>query len=113
MTPLGVLAGAILVTDGTNSISKEVARYATNNTTSEGLVANAAMSTAEFMGFSRENGLGVYKSISLAAHAYTIFGLLRRLVRRLFRYLLLTITEGEHTEPPAAYNENSGLWRES
>ncbi|WP_341769846.1 DUF4225 domain-containing protein [Enterobacter hormaechei] len=72
MTPLGVLAGAILVTDGTNSISKEVARYATNNTTSEGLVANAAMSTAEFMGFSRENGLGVYKSISLAANAYTI-----------------------------------------
>lgn len=88
MTPLGVLAGAILVTDGTNSISKEVARYATNNTTSEGLVANAAMSTAEFMGFSRENGLGVYKSISLAAHAYTIFGLLRRPgTWRLFRYL--------------------------
>lgn len=49
-----------------------MARYATNNTTSEGLVANAAMSTAEFMGFSRENGLGVYKSISLAANAYTI-----------------------------------------
>lgn len=88
MTPLGVLAGAILVTDGTNSISKEVARYATNNTTSEGLVANAAMSTAEFMGFSRENGLGVYKSISLAANAYTIFGLLRRPgTWRLFRYL--------------------------
>ncbi len=72
MTPLGVLAGAILVTDGTNSISKEVARYATNNTTSEGLVANAAMSTAEFMGFSRENGLGVYKSISLAAKEVAI-----------------------------------------
>lgn len=88
MTPLGVLAGAVLVTDGANSISKEVARYATNNTTSEGLVANAAMSTAEFMGFSRENGLGVYKSISLAANAYTIFGLLRRPgTWRLFRYL--------------------------
>ncbi|WP_420258212.1 DUF4225 domain-containing protein, partial [Enterobacter intestinihominis] len=73
---------------GQNSISKEVARYATNNTTSEGLVANAAMSTAEFMGFSRENGLGVYKSISLAANAYTIFGLLRRPgTWRLFRYL--------------------------
>jgi hypothetical protein len=88
MTPLGVLAGAVLVTDGANSISKEVARYATNNTTSEGLVADAAMSTAEFMGFSRENGLGVYKSISLAANAYTIFGLLRRPgTWRLFRYL--------------------------
>jgi len=88
MTPLGVLAGAVLVTDGANSISKEVARYATNNTTSEGLVADAAMSTAEFMGFSRENGLGVYKSISLAANAYTIFGLLRRPgTWRLFRYM--------------------------
>ena len=114
MTPLGVLAGAILVTDGANSISKEVARYATNNTTSEGLVANAAMSTAEFMGFSRENGLGVYKSISLAANAYTIFGLLRRPVPAtvsLSTHRLLP--KGEHIEPPAAYNENSGLRRES
>ena len=47
MTPLGVLAGAVLVTDGANGISKEIAHYAMDNKTSEGLVADAAMSTAE------------------------------------------------------------------
>jgi len=88
MTPLGVLAGAVLVTDGANGISKEIAHYAMDNKTSEGLVADAAMSTAEFMGFSRNNGLGIYKSISLVANAYSIFGLFRRPgTWRLFRYL--------------------------
>lgn len=88
MTPLGVLAGAVLVTDGVNGISKEVAHYVMDNNKSEGLVADAAMSGAEFMGFSRSSGLGVYKSVSLAANAYSIFGLLRRPgTWRLFRYL--------------------------
>ncbi|WP_313364006.1 DUF4225 domain-containing protein, partial [Mixta calida] len=88
MTPLGVLAGAVLVTDGTNGISKEVAHYVQGNKASEGLVADAAMSTAEFMGFSPKSGLAAYKTISLAANAYSIFGLLRRPgTWRLFRYL--------------------------
>ncbi|MFJ5159293.1 DUF4225 domain-containing protein [Pantoea sp. NPDC088449] len=88
MTPLGVLAGAVLITDGANSISKEIARYAMGNKTSEGLIADAAMATAEFMGFSRNSGLGIYKSVSLAANAYSVFGLLRRPgTWRLFRYL--------------------------
>ena len=88
MTPLGVLAGAILVTDGANGISKEIAHYIRDNKDSEGLVADAVMSTAEFMGFSRNNALGVYKSISLVANAYSVFGLLRRPgTWRLFRYL--------------------------
>ncbi|MRS90587.1 DUF4225 domain-containing protein [Enterobacteriaceae bacterium RIT714] len=88
MTPLGVLAGAVLVTDGANGISKEIAHYAMDNKTSEGLIADAAMSTAEFMGFSRNSGLGIYKSISLAANTYSIFGLFRRPgTWRLFRYL--------------------------
>jgi hypothetical protein len=87
-TPLGILAGAVLVTDGTNGISKEIAHYAMDNKSSEGLVADAAMSTAEFMGFSRNSGLGMYKSVSLAANAYSIFGLFRRQgTWRLFRYL--------------------------
>lgn len=88
MTPLGILAGAVLVTDGANGISKEISHYAMNNKTSEGLVADAAMSTAEFMGFSRNSGLGIYKSISLAANVYSIFGLFRGPgTWRLFRYL--------------------------
>ncbi|MDU7480891.1 MAG: DUF4225 domain-containing protein [Hafnia alvei] len=43
---------------------------------------------AETMGFSRNSGLGIYKSVSLAANAYSIFGLFRRPgAWRLFRYL--------------------------
>lgn len=86
--PLGVLAGAILVTDGFNSLSKEFAHQVLNEPTSEGFAANAAMSTAEFMGFSRDNGLGVYKAVTLIANAYSILGLLRHPgAWRLFRYL--------------------------
>ncbi|WP_338134011.1 DUF4225 domain-containing protein, partial [Yersinia bercovieri] len=88
MTPLGVLAGAVLVIDSANGISKEIAHYAMDNKSSEGLVADVSMSVAEFMGFSRNNGLGVYKSVSLAANAYSIFGLLKRPETwRLFRYI--------------------------
>ncbi|GLR08767.1 hypothetical protein COO59_11710 [Mixta theicola] len=88
MMPLGVLAGAVLVTDGANGISKEMAHYAMDNKASEGLVADAAMSTAKFMGFSSNSGLGIYKSVSLVANAYSIIGLLRRPgTWRLFRYL--------------------------
>lgn len=88
MTPLGVLAGAFLVTDGANGISKEIAHYVMDNKQSEGLVADAAMSTAAFMGFSPDSGLGIYKSISLVANAYSVFGLFRRPGPwRLFRYL--------------------------
>ncbi|MBY6356830.1 DUF4225 domain-containing protein, partial [Enterobacter sichuanensis] len=54
----------------------------------EGFAANAAMATAEFMGFSSKSGLGVYKSISLVANAYSIFGLIRKPGSwRLFRYI--------------------------
>ncbi|QKJ87093.1 DUF4225 domain-containing protein [Paramixta manurensis] len=87
-TPIGVLAGAVLVTDGFNGLSKEFSHQVLHESASEGFAANAAMSTAEFMGFSRENGLGVYKSISLAANAYSILGLIRKPgAWRLFRYM--------------------------
>lgn len=86
--PLGVLAGAILVVDGFNGLSKEFSHQVLHDSTSEGFAANAAMSTAEFMGFSSKSGLGVYKSISLVANAYSIFGLIRKPgTWRLFRYI--------------------------
>ncbi|MEE9682588.1 DUF4225 domain-containing protein [Lelliottia amnigena] len=88
MNPIGILAGAVLVTDGVNSITKEVAHYAMDDKNSEGLIADASMAIAEFLGFSRANGLGVYKTVTLAANAYTIVGLLRRPgTYRLFRYM--------------------------
>ncbi len=86
--PLGMLAGAILVVDGLNGLSKEFSHQRHHDSTSEGFAANAAMSTAEFMGFSPKSGLGVYKSITLAANAYSIFGLIRKPgTWRLFRYI--------------------------
>lgn len=46
------------------------------------------MSSAQFMGFSPNSGLAVYKSVSLVANAYTVFGLFRRPgTWRLFRYM--------------------------
>lgn len=88
-TPLGIIAGAILVADGINQISKEVI-----NTTqiakskSEGIIADQTMDIAKFMGFKPESGLAFYNAFSLASSVYSIAGLTRRPEAcRLFRYL--------------------------
>lgn len=87
-TPIGIIAGVILITDGFNTISREFEQKVQNKSDSEGMIANGAMATAEFMGFSRDSGLGVFKAVTLAANAYSIFGLLRRPgTWRLFHYL--------------------------
>lgn len=86
--PIGVLAGVILITDGFNTITREYAHQVQHNPDSEGLIADGTMMAAEFMGFSRNSGLGAFKAISLAASAYSILGLLRRPgTWRLFYYL--------------------------
>jgi len=90
MNPVGALAGAILVLDGANGISREMNRQLLNRPGSEGMVADGIMDIAHFMGFRRESGLGVYNSISLAASVYTVFGAIRKPEAwRLFRYLPL------------------------
>ncbi len=58
MTPMGVLAGAVLAADAANTVSREVAHQFLNEPTSEGILADRAMSVAEFMGFSRDVGFG-------------------------------------------------------
>ena len=112
MTPLGVLAGAVLVTDGTNGISKEVAHYVQGNKASEGLVADAAMSTAEFMGFSPKSGLAAYKTIS-SRPMHTAFldccdagnvALISILTHRL-------LSKSQHNESAKINDENCGLRR--
>lgn len=87
--PLGILAGAILITDGINQISKEAINISkTPNSKSEGIIADQTMGLAKFMGFKPESGLAAYDSVSLAASVYTIVGLSRRPEAwRLFRYL--------------------------
>ncbi|MCT4713370.1 DUF4225 domain-containing protein [Enterobacteriaceae bacterium H11S18] len=88
-TPLGILSGAILITDGINQISKEAINLSKiSDSKSEGIIADQTMKIAKFMGFKPESGLAVYNSISLAASVYSIVGLSRRSEAwRLFRYL--------------------------
>ena len=88
-TPIGVLAGAILVVDGANGITKEVDKLLNGQQSkSEGIFADGVMETASFMGFKPEAGLAAYKAISLSASVYTIFGLSRKAEAwRLFRYI--------------------------
>ncbi|WP_227754143.1 DUF4225 domain-containing protein, partial [Enterobacter cloacae complex sp. S2] len=72
MTPLGMLAGAILVTDGINGLSKEIIPgiYGKQYKT-EGLVADGTLEAAQFMGFKPETGLAIYNAITLTASVYS------------------------------------------
>lgn len=65
MTPAGMLAGAILVGDALNTVTREAARQLLNETASEGILADGAMTVAEFMGFSRDVGLGIFNATTL------------------------------------------------
>ena len=88
MTPAGMLAGAILVGDALNTVTREAARQLLNETASEGILADGAMTVAEFMGFSRDVGLGIFNATTLAANVYGVFGLTGKAEAwRLFRYL--------------------------
>lgn len=64
MNPVGALAGAILVIDGANAISKEINRTLQHQPNSEGMLADGVMDIAQFMGFKRESALGVFNSVS-------------------------------------------------
>ncbi|MFH7799923.1 DUF4225 domain-containing protein [Enterobacter cloacae] len=89
MSPVGVLAGAVLFVDGINGITKEAhhLRYG-EQSQSEGIFADGAMQTAQFLGFSPKNGLAFYNTVTLGAGVYSIFGLARKPgAWRLFRWL--------------------------
>lgn len=88
-TPLGMLSGAILITDGINEISKQAINLSKiSDSKSEGIIADQSMQIAKFMGFKPESGLAFYNSLSLTASVYSIVGLSRRPEAwRLFRYL--------------------------
>lgn len=84
-----MLAGAILVTDGINGLSKEIVPgiYGEQSKT-EGFVANGAMKAAHFLGFKRETGLAFYNTLTLSAGVYSIFGLARKPdAWRLFKWM--------------------------
>ncbi|MFI3309765.1 DUF4225 domain-containing protein [Ewingella allii] len=89
MQPIGMLAGAILVMDGANGITKEVDVIRNGrNSTSEGIFGDGSIQLAKFIGFKPESGLAAYNTISLVASIYGIAGLSKRPETwRLFRYL--------------------------
>lgn len=89
MTPLGVLAGAILVADGANGITKEIINFNSGSQVhSEGVIADKVIDIAQFMGFKAESGLAFYNAVTLSASVYSIFGLARKPgAWRLFRWL--------------------------
>lgn len=90
MGPVGVLAGATLIVDGINGLSKELINFAqpTGHSSSKGIVADSVMQTAQFMGFSPKTGLAFYNGITLGASFYSIFGLVRKPgAWRLFRWM--------------------------
>ncbi|KTS33812.1 DUF4225 domain-containing protein [Pantoea dispersa] len=89
MTPLGILAGAILFVDGINGITKEAShlRYG-DQSKSEGIFADSSMEAAKYLGFKPESGLAFYNAVTLSASVYSIFGLARKSgAWRLFRWL--------------------------
>jgi TolB-like protein len=64
MTPVGVVAGAVIVVNGFNTISREAAHNFLGDKQTEGIFADGSMEIAEFLGFSRQS-LGTYKTVTL------------------------------------------------
>jgi len=77
MTPPGALAGAVLVMDGFNGISKAFIPRLSDEKT-DGMFADGAMRAAEFMGFKAESGLAFYNTVTLTASVYSIWGLAKK-----------------------------------
>ncbi|MDD7998239.1 DUF4225 domain-containing protein [Kosakonia radicincitans] len=85
MNPLGVVAGAVIVVNGFNTISREAARTFLGDRQTEGIFADGSMEVAEFLGFSRQQGLGTYKAVTLFSEVYGAYGLrLKPETRRLW-----------------------------
>lgn len=75
MTPVGVVAGAVIVVNGLNTISCEAAHNLLGDKQTEGIFADGSMEVAEFLGFSRQQGLGTYKAVTLFSEVYGAYGL--------------------------------------
>lgn len=90
MGPIGMLAGAVLIADGMNGLTKEVLNFdqPEGHKPSQGIIADSAMHTAQFMGFNPNTGLALYNGVTLGASVYSIVGLARKTgAWRLFRWL--------------------------
>lgn len=75
MTPIGVVAGAVIVMDGFNTITREAGRQLLGDNQTEGMFADGSMDIAEFLGFSRQQGFGAYRTVTLTSEVYGAYGL--------------------------------------
>lgn len=90
MGPIGMFAGAVLIADGINGLTREVLNFdlPAGQKPSQGMIADTVMETAQFMGFSPNSGLAFYNGVTLGASVYSIAGLARKTgAWRLFRWL--------------------------
>ncbi|WP_435945293.1 DUF4225 domain-containing protein [Dryocola sp. BD586] len=90
MGPTGALAGAVLIIDGINGLTREAMNFEQppGHIPSQGIVADSVMQTARFMGFSPQNGLAFYNAVTLSANIYSIIGLTRKPEAwRLFKWI--------------------------
>lgn len=69
------MAGAVIVVNGFNTISRAAARTFLDDRQTEGIFADGSMEVAEFLGFSRQQGLGAYKAVTLVSEVYGAYGL--------------------------------------
>ncbi|MEG5986678.1 DUF4225 domain-containing protein [Enterobacter kobei] len=70
-----VVAGAVIVVNGFNTISRKAAHNLLGDKQTEGIFADGSMEIAEFLGFSRQQGLGTYKAVTLFSEVYGAYGL--------------------------------------
>lgn len=111
MTPLGVVAGAIVIVNGFNTISREFSRTFKGNMKTEGIFADGSMATAEFLGFSREQGLGAYRAVTLFSQVYGVYGLrLKPEAQRLWYWTRPDFFRKASTTPPSVMALKIGGW---
>ncbi|WP_249415795.1 DUF4225 domain-containing protein [Enterobacter hormaechei] len=65
----------MIVVNGFNTISREAAHNLLGDKQTEGIFADGSMEIAEFLGFSRQQGLGTYKAVTLFSEVYGAYGL--------------------------------------
>ena len=65
----------MIVVNGLNTISREAAHNLLGDKQTEGIFADGSMEIAEFLGFSRQQGLGTYKAVTLFSEVYGAYGL--------------------------------------
>ncbi len=74
MTPVGVVASAVIIVNGLNTISREAAHNLLGDKQTEGIFADGSMEVANSRA-SAGSKLGTYKAVTLFSRVYGAYGL--------------------------------------